>query len=82
MAHNRARKRCPRGDRKLVTNIKLRHYVLSRLRSQWSAQQISAGLSKDYPNDRAMQVCAETIYTYLYVLPRGELRRELLSHLR
>ncbi|MDZ7736903.1 MAG: hypothetical protein U5P41_13000 [Gammaproteobacteria bacterium] len=25
---------------------------------------------------------AETIYSYLYVLPRGELRRELLSHLR
>ncbi|MDZ7737340.1 MAG: hypothetical protein U5P41_15595 [Gammaproteobacteria bacterium] len=28
------------------------------------------------------QVSAETIYSYLYVLPRGELRRELLSHLR
>jgi len=25
---------------------------------------------------------AETIYTYLYVLPRGELRKELLSYLR
>ncbi len=29
-----------------------------------------------------MQMCAETIYSYLYVLPRGELRRELLCHMR
>jgi IS30 family transposase len=27
-------------------------------------------------------VCHETIYTALYALPRGELRRELLAHLR
>jgi IS30 family transposase len=29
-----------------------------------------------------MRVSAETIYTYLYVLPRGELRRELVNCLR
>jgi IS30 family transposase len=33
-------------------------------------------------DDEAMQVYPETIYTYLYVLPRGELKKELLGHLR
>ena len=29
-----------------------------------------------------MRISTESIYTYLYVLPRGELRKELLGHLR
>ena len=29
-----------------------------------------------------MRVSAETIYTYLYVLSRGSLRKELLGYLR
>jgi IS30 family transposase len=29
-----------------------------------------------------MQVSHETIYTYIYLLPRGELRKELVSYLR
>jgi len=29
-----------------------------------------------------MRVSHETIYTYLYVLPRGALKKELLSYLR
>ncbi len=29
-----------------------------------------------------MQVSHESIYTYIYVLPRGELRKELISYLR
>jgi len=43
---------------------------------------VDARLCQDHPHDPSLQVCAETIYSYLYVLPRGELRRELLSHLR
>jgi IS30 family transposase len=81
-AQSRTQQRHQRSDRKLAVNKKLRQYVISSLRKQWSPQQISASLIEEYPNDRTMRVCAETIYTYLYVLPRGELRRELLSHLR
>ena len=36
----------------------------------------------EYPTNKNMHVSHETIYTYLYVLPRGELRKELLSCLR
>jgi IS30 family transposase len=60
----------------------LQQTIFALLRKQWSPQQISAWLIKMYPDDKEMQACAETIYSYLYVLPRGELRKELLSHLR
>ena len=35
-----------------------------------------------YPQDKDMRVFYETIYTYLYVLPKGELKKELLHCLR
>jgi IS30 family transposase len=35
-----------------------------------------------HPDDPSQSVCHETIYRALYVLPRGELRRELLACLR
>lgn len=81
-AQKKMLKRCYRRERKLVIHHELRSYVLSGLKKQWSPQQISASLKEIYADDKVMRVCAETIYTYLYVLPRGELRRELLSHLR
>ncbi len=69
-------------SRKLVVDGRLRHTVLSLLRQQWSPEQIGDYLSRVHPNEPRLQVSAETIYSYLYVLPRGELRRELLNHLR
>jgi IS30 family transposase len=39
-------------------------------------------LRKEFPNNPEMQVSHETIYSYLYVLPRGQLRMELLPYLR
>ena len=39
-------------------------------------------LRREYPQDMTKRVSAETIYATLYVLPRGTLRQELLSHLR
>ena len=35
-----------------------------------------------YPNDMDMRISHEAIYSYLYILPRGELKRRLVSHLR
>jgi IS30 family transposase len=55
---------------------------LGLLRKQWSPEQIRDRLRRDYPNEPSLHVSAETIYSYLYVLPRGALRHELLSHLR
>lgn len=55
--------------------------IQSRLRLQWSPEQISSWLQQTYA-DPVMHVSHETIYAALYVLPRGTLRKELLSHLR
>ena len=81
-AQNKAQRRCYRKPRRLAVDAQLRHTVLGLLRQQWSPEQISDRLRQDHPGEPSLQVSAETIYSYLYVLPRGELRRELLSHLR
>jgi IS30 family transposase len=39
-------------------------------------------LKRLYPNNKNMQASHETIYTYLYLLPKGELRKELIGYLR
>ena len=81
-ANNKAQRRCQRNPRKLFKDKRLRQTVVTGLRKQWSPAQISARLKADHPEEETMRVCAETIYTYLYVLPRGSLRKELLSYLR
>lgn len=81
-AQNKARKRCFRKPRRLAVDRRLRHTVFRLLRRQWSPQQICDRQHRQHPHEPSLQVSAETIYSYLYVLPRGELRRELLSHLR
>lgn len=80
-AERNSRKR-KKGKRKLRLNSKLARYVRKKLRLKWSPVQIAEELEKDYPLNMTMRVAAETIYTYLYVLPRGGLKKELLSCLR
>lgn len=70
------------GKYKLLADKRLRKYVHEKLRLHWSPEQIVQCLYKDYPGSTAMRVSSEAIYSYLYVLPRGELKRELLSCLR
>lgn len=60
----------------------LKTYILEKLRLQWSPQQISLRLKMEYPNEIAMQISHESIYTYIYILPRGELKKELIGYLR
>ena len=72
----------PRKPRKLEKNPSLRAYVLTKLRQEWSPHQIAKRIREDYPTDQTMRICQETIYQYLYVLPRGELKKELLRGLR
>lgn len=76
-AHNTVRK-----VRKLEANESLKQIVLWYLNQLWSPEQVAKRLTILYPNDMAMRVSHETIYKYLYVLPRGELRRELTKCLR
>ena len=60
----------------------LKSYILTGLRQQWSPQQISNRLREEYPSEQTMQISHESIYTYIYILPRGELKKELISYLR
>jgi len=78
---NRIRRK-PKRSCKLDTNVPLRTFVLGYLAKNWSPEQIAKRLVIVYPNDMSMRVSHETIYSYIYVLPKGTLKRELISSLR
>lgn len=66
----------------LEVNGPLMDYVLGHLRKKWSPEEIARRLAKDYPEDKTMHVSHETIYSYIYCLPRRNLKKELLKCLR
>ena len=70
------------GKHVLNDNVRLKRYVYRKLRQKWSPAQIAEILKMDYPTDMTMRISPESIYTYLYVLPRGTLKKELLACLR
>ena len=76
------RRRIHRLDHKLVHNERLRRYVIEHLRLHWSPQQIADRLKLGYPTDMDMQISHESIYTYVYCLARGSLKKELVGYLR
>jgi transposase, IS30 family len=67
---------------KLVTKLRLRREVQTRLRLRESPEQIAGRLRIEYPDDLEMRVSPETIYQSLYVQARGGLKRELTGYLR
>jgi transposase, IS30 family len=70
-----------RGLVKLREGTGLRSYVVGQLRLAWSPQQISGRLKA--MNDLDLPtVSHETIYRAIYVIPRGELRKDLVGFLR
>ena len=71
-----------RKNRKLANNALLRKFVLSHLTRNWSPEQIAKRLILLYPNDMSMRISHETIYSYIYILPRGAFKRRLISYLR
>jgi IS30 family transposase len=71
-----------RKQRKLDTNKALNEFVLRHLRLRWSPEQIAKRLKFLYPDDMQMHVSHETIYAYLYIHPRGMLKRRLVKQLR
>ncbi len=70
------------GKLKLAANPKLWAYVCEKLLIRWSPGQIASRIRKDYPDNKLMRISAEAIYCYLQVMPRGELKKELLRALR
>ena len=83
-AHQRAQRWAhhPRKPRKLAVQPRLRTAVFTLLAQRWSPEQIARGLPQRYPHEPTMRISHEAIYTYLYVLPRGTFKRELVRYLR
>jgi IS30 family transposase len=67
---------------KLAGSPRLCAEVERGLEQEWSPQQISATLVREFPDDLEMRISHETIYLSLYVQARGELRRQLTAQLR
>ncbi len=67
---------------RLALHAPLCRAVASRLRDDWSPEQISGWLVNEYPDDATMRISHEAIYRSLFVQTRGVLKRELLAHLR
>lgn len=72
----------PRKKRKLDINKRLRQFVFEHLDMRWTPEQIAKYLKTLYPMDMTMRISHETIYSYLYLWPRGELRKIILKCLR
>jgi len=83
-AHQRAQRWAhrPRKPRTLAVRPRLRAVVFRLLAQRWSPEQIARGLPQRYPDEPTMRISHEAIYTYLYVLPRGTFKRELVRYLR
>jgi IS30 family transposase len=55
---------------------------LKRLFENFSPEQISLSIERDFLEDPWMRISHETIYRYIYAMPKGELKKVLVSHLR
>jgi IS30 family transposase len=63
---SRIYRRTRRPDSKLMTNKKLRGFVILKLTEGWSPEQISFRIKEHFPNDSSMRISYESIYKYIY----------------
>src|SRR6478672_2380177 len=70
------------GKSKIKQNPQLMELVHSMLKKRWSPDQISVSLKRQFPNDKSMQVSHESIYLYIYLHSKKELKSLLISELR
>jgi len=67
---------------RLACHAQLRWRVAGKLALQWSPEQISGWLKRQFPDDQSMRISHEAIYRSLFIQSRGVLKKELTSHLR
>jgi IS30 family transposase len=70
-----------KGNSKIQKCSCLGEYIKAHLKRKWSPTQISNNLALLYPKDKHMQISHESIYTYIYLLGRGALKKELIEGL-
>lgn len=71
-----------RKKKRLYEGSELWEHVKMLLREYHSPEQIAAILRRMNPDDSPLQVSHETIYTAIYAMPRGQLRKEMIACLR
>ena len=72
----------PQKAKRLIPGEALWEEVVSLLGTGNSPEQVSATLKRMHPAEPQFQISHETIYTAIYAMPRGELRKEIISLLR
>jgi IS30 family transposase len=79
-AHQRASEQAQLSHRKplLLEQDGMLKFVIQKLKKRWSPKKISTWLKRK----KGMSVSHETIYQYIYVQAKGELKKELISLLR
>jgi len=66
---------------KIESNQELKKAILEKLMLFWSPEQIANYLKETY-ECKSMHASKDTIYSYIYIQPRGELRSQLTQQLR
>jgi IS30 family transposase len=79
--HSQVCRKKLRVPRKL-DDVALWETVQTWLRARWSPEQIAGILARGFPDAASDRVSHETIYSAVYLVPRGELRKELIGCLR
>ena len=64
---------------RLTRHARLRWRVAQKLALQWSPEQISGWLKRQFAADQGMQISHETIYRSLFVQTRGVLKKQLMA---
>jgi len=77
---NTSNRRCLKS--KIVHQKALGKVVLKKLDLRWSPEQIQLFLKKKYPTNLAMQISMESIYFYIYIHAKPELKKLLINQLR
>lgn len=67
---------------KIASNPVLRARIIEDLAKKYSPEEIAGRLRREFPADPEMSVHQETIYRFIYLQPRGELKREVAAALR
>ena len=70
------------GKSKLIQNKQLGNVVFEKLSLHWSPEQIHLYLEKEFPNSTAMNISMESIYFYIYIHAKPELKKLLVEQLR
>jgi transposase, IS30 family len=66
---------------KVFKNSELLTFIHTHLKLTWSPTQIATMLKEAY-TDTSMHLSHEAIYQYIYILPKGGLKKELIQGLR